>query len=226
MSVKTKRMNKLIIAILGIVGIGLLAWFVFAPGTTVMEQQFSIDEEIEELEAELVAIEVAVAAGTLTPEEAAEAQVRISARLEAISTVSSQAQSTATLSAAQRAQLRSGLERLRGVLVTYQATLQAVDEQALQLPEAERPQLFRGRSSVREAIEMVAEEVEVVAGGSSDVDVEVGVDGESEIEVTDDTVIPDVIEGEVVDEEDTSNESTEVEVEIEGEVQLDTATSN
>ncbi len=151
-------------------------WFILQPQVTTYVNDFV--EEVTALEEELVNIEASIAAGTMTPQAAAEAQRRIISRLDGIESTATQARTT-QLSDSQRAQLNTGLNRLRDILVAYQATLEVVDEQVAELPEAERPVLGRGRTRVvSAAVETVAtvegqvalDEVAIPAPETSDAD--------------------------------------------------------
>ena len=127
-----------------------------------------IDSEVTELEAELAELEAAVEAGTLSPEAAAEAQVRISARLESIvNAVETDAK--ATLTDAQRSQLSAGLERLKNTLVQYQSTLVAIDTSVAQLDEAARPVLRRGGRAVRNISTAAMETVDDIQETAEDI---------------------------------------------------------
>lgn len=108
--------------------------------------EFVMEDEINALEADLAEIETAVNAGTLSEEEATAAKVRILTRLNEID-ASSNVQASA-LTPSQRMQLSAGLDRLRNILVTYQATLESVDELAdAEEVEAEVSARRRGGSS-------------------------------------------------------------------------------
>lgn len=161
--------NNLVLAIgvIVIVGIGFFLFWGDAADYVVV-----IDEEVAALEAELADIEAAVAAGELTPEEAAAAQVRIMNRLAAINTAVETSE-RASLTPSQRTQLLNGLDRLKNILIVYQGTLLAVDEAVLELPESERPQLnprgSRGGGGNRTIADAIAEVVEVVEDHTEDV---------------------------------------------------------
>ncbi|MCA9356895.1 hypothetical protein H6784_05690 [Candidatus Nomurabacteria bacterium] len=127
-----------------------------------------VDQEVDELQGELASLEAAVVAGTLTPEAAVEAQTKITKRLETINQ-SIQKGQKAKLTEAQKTQLNDGLERLKNILVKYQATLVAVDYKVENLSPAEKTKL-KSRSSksltqtvidsITEAEDTVAEMVE------------------------------------------------------------------
>ncbi len=120
-------MNKIytgvILAIIVVVGIFLLN------SSNKVEYVATIDDEITQLENELAELDLAVEAGTLTSAQATEAKVKILTRLDTINT-SIATSERATLTTAQRKQLSEGLDRLKNILITYQATLTAVDDTA------------------------------------------------------------------------------------------------
>lgn len=160
-------MNKILIGV-GFAALVVLGWFLVFQGDTVTYVA-EVNNEVAALEAELAEIEAAVQAGTLTPEAAAEAQVKIAARLEAINGAIASSEKV-ELSSSQRTQLMDGLDRLKDILTKYQATLVVVDEVVMELPPAERPQLNRsngGRASsivavIADTVEVVEEHVEEV----------------------------------------------------------------
>lgn len=117
------------ILIIGVVIIALvIAWFVLNPGDA-NDYVVTFEDEVAALEAELVELDASVEAGTLTPEQATVAKVSIMSRLATIET-SAQDSERIELTPAQRTQLSEGLERLKNILVTYQATLAIVEETA------------------------------------------------------------------------------------------------
>ena len=120
-------MNKYIIG--GLIAVALVAFGVFSFGTSNVSYIADITDEINQLEEELVALDMAVSSGELTPDEAEEARARIAARLEAINTSASSADES-SLTEEQKQQLLDALERLKQTLVQYSATLVTVDEQA------------------------------------------------------------------------------------------------
>lgn len=134
---------------------GVVAWwFLVNSGTVTFVSHFS--EEVAALQMELELIEAEIVAGTLTPQAASAAQARIESRLTAITEASVSMQAE-TLTPALRAELIAGLEKLRQILITYQDTLQTVDEQVATLPAAERPLSQTGNNSVRMQIVTVIE---------------------------------------------------------------------
>lgn len=159
-------MNKLTIAI-GVLALLVVGWF-FLKGDTV-SYVADVESEVFALESELVELEAAVEAGTLTPEEAAKAQERILARLEAIDDAVASGRPL-RLTDAQRKQLVSALETLRSTLITHKDVFVAIDKKVLELPEEERPLTKRkggGGSAtfteiVTEAVESVENQVEAV----------------------------------------------------------------
>ncbi len=210
-------MNKLIIggvAMIILLGVG---WLLLQPSTVGYIAVF--DTEVEQLERELQELEILVTSGALTPEEAAAAQRRIIERLDAAATVMVDVERV-RLSAAQQAQLTAGLDRLRTTLVTYQGTLQAVDEQVEQLPEAERPTLGRGRTrvvtSANDTLQTVEEFVAEATGEQLDTATELDVVSEPADAVgdmpTDDTEID--VEDEVIELELDAEADAELEVDI------------
>jgi len=158
-------MNKIFIGI-GLIIIATIGWFLTKEKT--VNHVEVIDDQVSSLETELAEIETAVRAGELTPQEAAQAQIKIVSRIEAINLATVAGQMTG-LSDAQRVQLVAALERLKLTLIKYQITLMTVDEKVLELPESERPKLSRAGkgerdkplvSIVAEAIAEVEEQIE------------------------------------------------------------------
>ena len=121
----------------------------------------TVDDEIAQLEAELLAVEEYIAAGTLTVEQATEAKVKILNRLEKINTSVSDT-SSAKLSESQKQQLNDGLNRLKQVLVTYQSTLNTVDNQAIESKVNEKVRSKGGSSKLSTVIIDTIETVENV----------------------------------------------------------------
>jgi len=138
--------SKKIILGLAVLLIIIGAWWVISNKETTMT--FSIDNEIAELEAELEAIERDIADGLITPQVAAEAQIRIMNRISAISDITESVHQTG-ITPAQRAMLLEGLNRLRTVLARFQDTLVAIDAEVATLPEDQRPVLHIGRGASR-----------------------------------------------------------------------------
>jgi len=147
-------MNKIVIVI-GIIAIALIGWLLFSSES--VNYIAEVNNEVTALEAELAEIEAAVQAGVLTPEDAAVAQTRIVARIDAVSTMTTAGQRV-KYTDAQRAQLVEGLERLKQILIKYQSTLTVIDSTVLELPEAERPILHRRGGGSGKALATIAAE--------------------------------------------------------------------
>lgn len=242
-------MNKILIAI-GLVAAAAIGWFLLFSGGSTINYVAEVNDEVMALEAELATIEAAVAAGELTPEQAAAAQIRIAARLEAINTAIDKSQS-AKLTEAQRVQLVGGLDRLKQVLVDYQSTLVTVDAVVEALPEAQRPQLtVRGSTSatkhsivaaalgtvdvvesyvVDEVEDYVPEEIEAFTadeGVEEEVTEEIGglevidQDMSDETGVMEEEIVSDTTEEEMVEEDGMSGDETDA-VEVAEEVMPD-----
>ncbi|MCA9366493.1 hypothetical protein KC722_02845 [Candidatus Kaiserbacteria bacterium] len=86
----------------------------------------SIDDELDQLETELAAVEAGIADGTLTPAEAVAAKEHIVSRMNSIQGAVSGADN-AKLTPAQKAQLSAALDRLTTILVTYKDSITTVD---------------------------------------------------------------------------------------------------
>lgn len=161
--------NKLVFTLGAIIVIGIGIFLL--QGDTI-NYAATIDDEVAALEAELADIEAAVAAGELTPEEAAEAQIGIVNRLSTINTAV-ESSGRASLTPSQRTQLLNGLDRLKNILTVYQGTLSAVDDAVLELPESERPRLnprgSRSGGGNRTIADAIAEIVDVVEDHVEDV---------------------------------------------------------
>lgn len=140
---------------------GAIGWWFFVDNDTV-SYATSFSNEVAALETELIGLEAEIVAGTLTPQEAGAAQARIEARLEALTDASALAQAE-VLTPAERTALLAGLDQLKVILITYQDTLQTVDEQVAALPDAERPTAPTGNGSIRlqvvAAIEVINEQL-------------------------------------------------------------------
>lgn len=119
-----------------------------------------ITSEIDALETDLMELENTLADGSLTPEEAIEVQAKIAARLDVINAKASTA-GNASLTASQKLMLENGLERLKSILSTYQATLATVDETVENAPPAVKAQLnVRGTTSITRKIATTIETLE------------------------------------------------------------------
>lgn len=121
-------MKKIIIAIVAIVAIGSL-WFLFTADNTA-EYTKTVTDEITALENELAEIDAAVEAGTLTPEQATEAKVKIITRLATIDAAVTEANKS-RLTQEQKNTLAAGLRNLVDAMEKYKNTLAAVDEAAI-----------------------------------------------------------------------------------------------
>ncbi len=152
-------MNKIIIAV-GVMAVLLLVWLGFRADT--IDYVGVIDDEISQLEADLAKVEVEVSTGTLTPKGAMAVQDRISSRLNLINSTMF-ANKGVVLSDIQQTQLLAGLDRLKKMLVSYQATLVVVDEFVLTLPESKRPNGSRGGSTLSDSLSDVITVVEDTA---------------------------------------------------------------
>jgi hypothetical protein len=193
---------------------------------------------VTELEQELIQLEAAIAAGTLTEEEATEAKVRIVTRLEVINT-SIDSSSKGQLTDEQRLQLASGLLRLKDMLVAYQDTLTTIDAQAddTEVSSRLRTRSINNTGSKRlteqvadtiEAVEETAEEViedyipdaeldaqiEEIVSGDAELDSAVETNEETEVETpTDEGTVEMESESEIeaTPESETSEETMEEE---------------
>lgn len=161
-------MNKIVIGVLLLAALAG-GWYLFHGATTV-DYVASVSDEIDTLETELVALEVAADAGTLTPQKAAEAQAKVAARIEAINTALAQSDKESGLTAAQRKQLLAALTKLKGLFIEYRSVLTVVDETAAELSETERRIYYPKSDGTRvgvtaliaeaiDSVETVAEEV-------------------------------------------------------------------
>lgn len=216
-------MNKLVIGGIAVVILLGVGWLLLQPSTAGYIAAF--DTEVAQLEWELQELEIMVTSGALTPEEAAVAQRRIVERLDAIATVTVDTEKV-RLSASQRAQLNAGLDRLRSVLLTYQATIQVIDEQVMALPEADRPTLGRGRTraavSANETVAAVEGFVAEVTGepvGESTDLIVVPEETMADEEVVADEETPEISDEETVDsavDTDAEDDSAALELELEG----------
>ena len=199
-------MNKVIIGIVALVAIGI-AWFILNPGET-FDYVVMVDDEITQLEAELSELDAKVAAGTLTPEEATEAKVRIITRLDAINSAATQSERM-QLTAAQRTQLANGLLRLKDALVAYKDTLETVENTAI---EAEvKARLSSGHSGSSRHLSLIVadtiEDVEVTVQDSvQDYETDASVDAEIE------TIVEEVEEEEAMDESESDMSEEEMEI--------------
>jgi len=122
-------MSKIIIAVVALIAIAI-GWFILNPGDT-FDYVVNIDQEVTQLETELADLDSQVAAGTLTSEQATAAKVRIITRLDAINKAATDSEQL-QLTPEQRTQLANGLLRLKDALVRYQATLDVVEDTAVE----------------------------------------------------------------------------------------------
>lgn len=152
-------MNKLFIGIIAIAVVGL-GWFLFSNNDT-FDYVVTIDNEVTQLETELAELDTAVEAGILTSAQATEAKVKIITRLDTINTTVA-ASTGAKLTPAQQQQLNDGLNRLKTILINYQATLTAVDEKAVDADvQAKFKQSGKGSKSLNVVISETIEAVEI-----------------------------------------------------------------
>ena len=200
-------MNKFTIA-LGILLLAGIGWFMFQGSSVSYTATF--ENEVAALETELASLEAEVTAGTLSPEEAAQAQVRIATRLNAIND-SVESSNKAKLTAEQKTQLLGGLDTLSRVLTKYSSTLVSIDAAVMTLPENERPKLnVRGStSSSRGIAAAVAETVSnVIEHAEEMVDVFVPeIDAEAVIEAEIENHESDMNESDTMD--DSSDDMTD-----------------
>lgn len=156
-------MNKIIIGVLLLMAIAG-GWLLFHGATTV-DYVADVSDEIDALETELIALEVAADAGTLSPEKAAEAQAKVAARIEAINTALAQSDKESGLTAAQRRQLLVALSKLKGLFIEYRSVLTVVDETAAVLSPEERKIYYAkggGRSASAGVTALIAEAIDSV----------------------------------------------------------------
>lgn len=117
------------ISILAVVAIALvIGWFIVTSDSS-SDYVVMVNDDVSALEQELVAVEAQVQAGALSPPAANEARGRIINRINAIQ-ASAAASGKVELTVGQRQQLSDGLDRLKNILLIYQATLVAVDTTA------------------------------------------------------------------------------------------------
>ncbi|MCA9362971.1 hypothetical protein KC851_01500 [Candidatus Kaiserbacteria bacterium] len=109
------------------------------------EYVVTVDNEITQLENELAELDLAVESGTLTEAQATEAKVKILARLDSINASISSSEK-AKLTPAQQKQLSEGLDRLKNILVTYQATLSVIDDKAVETEVVAKTKTRKGGS--------------------------------------------------------------------------------
>lgn len=166
--------------------------------------EVTVESELDLLEAELANIDAQVTNGSLTPEAALVARTNVLNRLASIDS-SIAAAGNASLSESQKAQLASGLTRLRSILVAYQDTLVAVDTTASKHRSTnKKSQSLSDRFlEVIDTADEVAEtvEVEVVVEASIEEALDVI---EAELDETIEEVVEDVTEEPLMDTGTTS----------------------
>lgn len=118
MSTKT-----ILTVIVGIVILGAAA-FIFSSQSDDFEVM--VLDDVSALEQDLATVEAQIDAGTMNPDAAAAARVRIINKLETIN-AKMEAAGSAKLTNAQRTQLSEALTRLKSALVKYQDALVSVD---------------------------------------------------------------------------------------------------
>lgn len=204
-------MSKLFVGVI-VIALIIAGWIMFTDNT--IDYVSSVDSQLFELEQELASLDAAVAAGTLTPEEAETARTKIMTHLAAIDTQITSAES-ASLTPLQRAMLADALARLKATLITYRATLDVVENTADQSPVAK---LKQGSGSKKTIAEVITETIEVVEEHVEDV-VE---DYVSEEVVEDDTATStDEISDETASTSDESDETVDDDESTEGSAETD-----
>ncbi len=207
-------MNKFIIA-LGILLLAGIGWFIFQGDTVNYTATF--ENEVAALETELASLEAEVSAGTLSPEDAAQAQVKIATRLNAINE-SVESSNKAKLTDEQKNQLLGGLDTLSRILTKYSSTLVSIDASVMTLPENERPKLnVRGSTSSSRGIAVaVAETVSAVIDHAEDIidDFEVSSDTEAALETETEITDSETPDEEIMDTTDESMENEETNMEV------------
>jgi len=227
-------MNKIIIALVVVAAIAA-GWFLLTASDT-YDFVAEVDTEITELENELASLDAQAQAGTLSEADATAAKVRIVTRLNAINTASTNSEK-AQLTAAQRAQLSEGLNRLKNILVTYQNTLAIVEANADDIVvEAEvrrRGGSYNPSRTLNEAVAATIDDVEETVADSvqeyeadpeldaqvdfaadTTAEAEVDMDTDTEAEMTDDeaTTTEEEADMEMPTMEDPETDETTVEV--------------
>ena len=220
-------MNRLIIGLGVFVAMAAGAWFLSTASNT-YDVVATVDAELDQLEAELQALDEAVAAGTLTEEQATAAKVQIVKRLDTI-TKSTSNTCDRCITPAQRAQLLEGLDRLKNILVTYQDTLTSVEQAADE--EAVEKQLRRGgRNDASRPLSIIVADTIVEVEDTIDEIVTTGeeatgdsVESETNVEETEsETIIEETTETEPTgDSSETTEDTTQSESESETEVTTD-----
>lgn len=206
-------MNKIIIGVTVLVALAI-GWFILNPGDT-FDYVVNIDQEVTQLENELAELDIAVEAGTLTPEQATAAKVRIITRLDSINAAATASEAT-KLTVEQRTQLANGLLRLKDALVSYQATLNAVEDMAVEADVAAQLNTGNGRSSTHISLivaETIADVEETVVDSVQDYEANAELDAQVDFIVeeteTEEAIEDAVEEGQNMDESGTSTEDSE-----------------
>jgi hypothetical protein len=218
-------MNKIIIAIVALVAIGL-GWFILNPGDT-FDYVVNIQEEVTQLENELAELDAQVAAGTLTPEQATAAKVKIITRLDAINNSASESEKM-KLTPAQRESLANGLLRLKDALVKYQATLDVVEDTAVEADV--KAQLNKGGNRSSRHLQLIVADViddveETVQDSIQDYESDAEVDAQIEAAI-EEAEAEEAQEEAEAEAEEAAQEEAEAEAEAETEEDAETATSS
>ncbi|MCB9810094.1 hypothetical protein H6781_00660 [Candidatus Nomurabacteria bacterium] len=157
-------MNKIylgvVLAVIVVVGIFTLN------NINTVEYVATIDSEVTQLENELAELDLMVADGSITEEQATDAKIKILTRLNTIneSVASSE---KAKLTPAQQKQLSEGLDRLKTILINYRATLAVIDDKAVETNVDAKIKNRKGGSNKTIIAEM-AETIDTVRGTTED----------------------------------------------------------
>lgn len=208
-------MNKFIIFLV-VVAVAIAGWFAISGLSN--DYEVVVVDEVTQLEEELAVLDEAVANGTLTVAQAVEARGRISTSLAKI-TANASGTGDVNLTAAQRAQLQDGLQRLKDVLIKYQSTLVAIDTEAAK--ETKRSGgSGGGKTLVSQFIDVVDSVEDVVAEVVDDYVVDESAEGTiDEIDAETSDTIDEIISE--IDDEEASSTDTQTEVEGEATVEGD-----
>ena len=187
------NMNKIIIVVVALIAIAI-GWFILNPGDT-LDYVVNIDQEVTELENELAELDAQVDAGTLTSEQATAAKVKIITRLDTINEAATKSEDL-QLTIEQRTQLANGLLRLKDALVTYKATLEAIENTAVEADV--KAQLSIGHSgSGRHLSLIVADTIEDVQETVQDSVIDYETDAEVDAEI--ESIVAEVEEDEAME---------------------------